>query len=157
MGTQDKARSLLSEIETQIAETERSLKTLRSQQKEVSRLIRSLGGSASRGPGRPRGRASRTRTDWNKVIGSFKGAFTIDDLAKASRKAKGTVNQAIQNLKKARKIKPTGKRGEYQRAGVASKTAKKKGKASSKPKKKAQPRKPTPASPSTAVPSGTSS
>src|SRR3990167_10562160 len=128
MSTQEKAKSLLSELDAQIAETERSLKTLRSQQKEVSRLVRSLGGSASRGPGRPRGRASRTRTDWNKVIGSFKGAFTIDDLAKASGKAKGTVNQAIQNLKKARKIKPTGKRGEYQRVGAAAKAAKPKAK-----------------------------
>ena len=156
MGTLDKAKSLLSELDAQIAETERSLKTLRSQQKEVSRLVRTLCGSASRGAGRPRGGASRTRTDWNKVIGSFRGAFTIDDLAKASRKAKGTVNQAIQNLKKARKIKPTGKRGEYQRAGAASKTSKKKAKAS--PKKKAQPRKPAPAASSSSPrASGTSS
>src|SRR3989338_413483 len=80
--------------------------------------------------GRP---GKETQPNWEKVIASFKGSFSIDDLSKASKKAKGTVNQAIQNLKKAKKIKPTGKRGEYQRVGavakpkaVKKKTAKKK-------------------------------
>ena len=145
MTTATKAKELLSEIDRQIADAQRSLKVLQSERKGVARLVSLLSGGRS--VGRPRGAgvgAKRTRTNWDKVIASFKGAFSIDDLAKASKKAKGTVNQAIQNLKKAGKIKPTGKRGEYQRAGAVTKAAKPKAptkKKAVKPKAKSAPKK----------------
>ena len=133
MSTHSKAKELLSEIDTQIVGIEKSLKGLQSQRKDAARLVKSLGGSSSTGARRGRPAGKRTRTNWDKVIASFRGSFSIDDLAKASKKAKGTGNQAIQNLKKAKKIKSTGKRGEYQRVGavakpkaVKKKTAKKK-------------------------------
>lgn len=132
MDTAQKAKELLTEIDRQIADSEKSLKTLRAQRSGITKLVNILGAKAGRPRGmrgRPRGTGKRTRTDWNKVIASFKGAFSIDDLAKASKKSKGTVNQAIQNLKKAGKIKSTGKRGQYQRAGAAAKAAKHKSKA----------------------------
>lgn len=134
MNTLTKAKELLSEIDSQIKELQVQLKGLTRQRSDVAVLVKSLGGSSAGVSRRGRPAGKRTRTDWDKVIASFKGSFSIDDLAKASKKSKGTVNQAIQNLKKAKKIKPTGKRGEYQRIGAS--PAKAKG-TTKKPAKKA--------------------
>ena len=154
LSTQSKAKELLSEIDAQISGIERSLKGLQAQRKEVAKLVKSLSGSSPTGARRGRPAGKRTRTNWDRVIASFKGSFSIDDLAKASKKSKGTVNQAIQNLKKAKKIKPTGKRGEYQRVGavakpkiVKKKTAKKKAVTKPQTKKKVQAKKATPKAP----------
>ncbi|MBI4167598.1 MAG: hypothetical protein HY515_01435 [Candidatus Aenigmarchaeota archaeon] len=146
----DKARELLSEIDSQIADAQKSLKELSAQRKTIAKLVSTLGGTgrSTSKRGRPKGKARGKRTDWNKVVASFKGSFSIDDLVKASKKAKGTVNQAIQNLKNAGKIKSTGNRGEYQRAGVASarpKSSKKKVAKKKVAKKLAAPKQPIPA------------
>lgn len=144
MSTQSKAKELLSEIDARIRDVERSLKSLHANRKDAAKLVKSLGGSASNAGRRGRPAGKRTRTNWDKVIASFKGSFSIDDLAKASSKAKGTVNQAIQNLKKAKKIRSTGKRGEYQRVGVALKAAKSKSKSAPKSKATSKAKRPTP-------------
>lgn len=136
-----------------------TLKALQSQRRDAANLVKSLGGSASNAGKRGRPAGKRTRTNWDQVIASFKGSFSIDDLAKASKKAKGTVNQAIQNLKKAKKIKSTGKRGEYQRVVVSAvkpkaskkKTARTKSKAKASPKaKQSKSQAPSPAGETTA-------
>lgn len=134
MSTLSKARELLAEIDKQIQDTQRGLKSLQSQRKEIAKLVKSLSGGTT-SPARARRSTRRgKRTDWNQVIARFKGSFTLDDLSKASGKAKGTVNQAVQIMKKAGKIKPTGKRGEYKRiSGAAAPKAKK---AAPKPKPK---------------------
>lgn len=144
----DKAKELLSEIDTQIADAQKSLKELTTQRKAIAKLVSTLGVAVGRNTskrGRPKGKVRGKKTDWNKVIASFKRPFSIDDLVKASKKSKPTVNQAIQNLKKAGKIKSTGKRGEYQKAGATSKTSKPK-KATKKKvaKKKTVAKQPTP-------------
>lgn len=149
----NKAKELLSEIDSQIADAQKSLKELTNQRKAIAKLVSSLGVAVGRNTskrGRPKGKARGKRTDWNKIIASFKGSFSIDDLAKASKKAKGNVNQAIQNLKNAGKIKSTGKRGEYQKAGPVAKSsrpkdAKKKAAKKTTTKKAAAPKQPTPA------------
>lgn len=139
METVIKAKELLKEIDRQIAEAEKNLKTLKANRKEISKVVAMLSGKTAgkrhirkavkhKAKGR-RGRAKRKvakkkaaggkRTNWNQVISKFKKPFTLDDLVKVSKKSKGTVNQAVQVLKKAGKIVSTGKRGEYQRAGAA--------------------------------------
>lgn len=134
LSIQSKAKELLSEIDTHIADVKRALKYLRAQRKVAAKFVSSLGESSSGVDRRSRPTQKRSRTNWDKVIARFKGSFSIDDLAKASGKAKGTVNQAIQNLKKAKKIKSTGRRGEYQRVGMVSKAARSKSKSASKKK-----------------------
>ncbi len=117
------AKELLAGIDKEIAELQKTLEVLKEQRKPIAKLVQNLAkGAPARGRGRPAAkRAAKVpkgaskRTNWDKVLAKFEGTFTLDDLAKASRKKKGTVAQAVQNMKKAKKIAPTGKRGEYKK------------------------------------------
>lgn len=120
MSTMTKAKELLSEIDSQIGALERDLKGLRSQRGEIARLVKRLGaGGASPRAGAParadrRGRRGK-RTDWGQVLAAMGKTFSLGDLAKASGKSKLTVSQAVQKMKKDKKIAATGKRAVYKK------------------------------------------
>ncbi|MBI3126378.1 MAG: hypothetical protein HYZ11_02095 [Candidatus Tectomicrobia bacterium] len=120
MSTLTKAKELLTEIDSQINSLSRELKTMRAQRSDAARMVKRLGsvdGGGRRGPkagGRrgPRGK----RTNWNQVLASMSGTFSLNDLSKASGKSKLTVSQAVQKMKKEKKIAATAKRGVYKKA-----------------------------------------
>ena len=120
MSTLAKAKDLLSEIDSRIGSLSRELKTLRSQRNDVARMVKRLGsadGASRRGPkvGGRRGRRGK-RTNWGQVLASMGSSFSLNDLSKASGKSKLTVSQAVQKMKKEKKIAATSKRGVYKKA-----------------------------------------
>jgi hypothetical protein len=121
MSTLAKAKELLSEIDSQISSFTRDLRNLRAQRTDVARMVKRLGSSdsmmrrgAKAGAGR-RGRRGK-RTNWGQVLTSMGSTFSLNDLAKASGKNKLTVSQAVQKMKKEKKIAATAKRGVYKKA-----------------------------------------
>ena len=116
MSTLAKARELLSEFDSQISSCMRELGSLRSQRGEIAKLVKRMGaggGSANAKPGR-RGRRGK-RTNWGQVLAAMGKTFSLGELAKASGKSKLTVSQAVQKMKKDKKIAASGQRGVYKK------------------------------------------
>ena len=116
MSTLAKAKELLSEIDSQISSCARELKSLHGQRGEIAKLVKRLGaggGGVNAKAGR-RGRRGK-RTNWGQVLASMGKTFSLGDLAKASGKSKLTVSQAVQKMKKDKKIAASGKRGVYKK------------------------------------------
>lgn len=117
MSTSTKARELLSEIDSQIGALARDLKNLRAQRGEVAKLAKRLGASGGgvKAKAGKRGRRRGKRTNWGQVLASMGSSFSLNDLAKASGKNKLTVSQAVQKMKKEKKIAATAKRAVYKK------------------------------------------
>ena len=105
MSTLAKAKELLSEIDSQISSCARELKGLRGQRGEIAKLVKCLGAGGGGGKGRK----------WGQVLAAMGKTFSLGDLAKASGKSKLTVSQAVQKMKKDKKIAASGQRGVYKK------------------------------------------
>ncbi len=120
-------RKQLTDLQKQIAQHEKALKFLRSQEKNIRQAVKLLGGKIAAGPGPARGRppgkdeagvAKRSRrTNWDHVVNSLPERFTINDLAAtpgARGKSRAYLHQIINRWKKAGVIESAG-RATYQK------------------------------------------
>ncbi|MEK6710874.1 MAG: hypothetical protein AABZ64_09875 [Nitrospinota bacterium] len=116
MSALSKAKELLSEVDSQIGSLDRELRNLRGQRGEIAKLVKRLGagGGSVKAKAGKRGRRGK-RTDWGQVLASMGATFSLGDLAKASGKSKLTVSQAVQKMKKEKKIAATATRAVYKK------------------------------------------